>query len=295
LRIFRVAQAHELDFQPDALRLIALHAKRVTHLRRSEEANAAFMDILTDEKGAENTLRLMSEAGVFGRFIPDFARVVAQMQYDMYHVYTTDEHTIRAVGILNRIEQGKLKDDLPIASEVVHKVQSRRALYVAVMLHDIAKGRGGDHSDLGADIALELCPRLGLTAEETESVSWLVRHHLLMSNTAFKRDLDDPQTIARFTERVQSPERLRLLLVLTCADIRAVGPNVWNNWKATLLRELYHRAEEYMSGAQNTATRDARVAASREALLAKLSDWPEEARDQFASSAPPAYWLSYDT
>jgi [protein-PII] uridylyltransferase len=294
LQIFRVAQAHELDFKPDALRLIALHAKRATYLRRSEEANAVFMDILTDEKGAENTLRLMSEAGVFGRFIPDFARVVAQMQYDMYHVYTTDEHTIRAVGILNRIEQGKLKDDLPIASEVVHKVQSRRALYVAVMLHDIAKGRGGDHSDLGADIALELCPRLGLTAEETESVSWLVRHHLLMSNTAFKRDLDDPQTIAAFADAVQSPERLRLLLVLTCADIRAVGPNVWNNWKATLLRELYNRADEYMSGGQNTATRDVRVAAAREALAARLKDWTEDARETFIASASPAYLLAYD-
>ncbi|MBL8644107.1 MAG: [protein-PII] uridylyltransferase [Rhodospirillaceae bacterium] len=295
LQIFRTAQAHALDFQPDALRVIARNAKRITALRDNPAANAVFMDILTEPKGSEAILRLMSEAGVFGRFIPDFARVVAQMQYDMYHVYTTDEHTIRAIGILNRIEQGKLKTDLPVASEVIHKVQSRRALYVAVMLHDIAKGRGGDHSDLGADIALELCPRLGLTPEETESVSWLVRYHLLMSNTAFKRDLDDPQTIAAFTEAVQSPERLRLLLVLTCADIRAVGPNVWNNWKATLLRELYHRAEEYMSGGQNTATRDARIAAKREALAARLKDWPEDVREAAVSSPSPAYWLAYDT
>ena len=192
----------------------------------------------------------MSECGVFGRFIPDFARVVAQMQYDMYHVYTTDEHTIRAIGILSRIEQGKLKDELPISSEIIHKIASRRALYVAVLLHDIAKGRGGDHSDIGAKIALELCPRLGLTPEETETVSWLVKSHLLMSNTAFKRDLDDSQTIIKFTEAVQSPERLKLLVILTCADIRAVGPNVWNNWKASLLKELFERADEYMRGGQ---------------------------------------------
>jgi [protein-PII] uridylyltransferase len=294
LQIFRVAQQNNLDFQPDALRLIGRHAKRVTALRNHEAANAVFMDILTEPLGAENTLRTMSEAGVFGRFVPDFARVVAQMQYDMYHVYTTDEHTIRAIGILNRIEQGKLKDQLPVASDVIHKVQSRRALYVAVMLHDIAKGRGGDHSDIGADIALDLCPRLGLTGEETESVSWLVRHHLLMSNTAFKRDLDDPQTITAFCDAVQSPERLRLLLVLTCADIRAVGPNVWNNWKATLLRELYHRADEYMSGAQNTASRDVRVAACRQALWERLSDWPEEDRETFVASASPAYLVTYD-
>ncbi|MDX2143647.1 MAG: [protein-PII] uridylyltransferase [Rhodospirillaceae bacterium] len=295
IRIFRTAQVNKLDFQPKSLRAVARRAMAATALRDVPEANALFMEILTDPTGAEATLRLMSEAGVFGRFIPDFARVVAQMQYDMYHVYTTDEHTIRAIGILNRIEQGKLKDELPIASEVIHKVQSRRALYVAVMLHDIAKGRGGDHSELGADIANELCPRLGLTPEETESVSWLVRYHLLMSNTAFKRDLDDPLTIARFAEAVQSPERLRLLLVLTCADIRAVGPNVWNNWKATLLRELFHRAEEVMSGAQNTATRDARVAAKREALLARLSDWSAQSREIVAASASPAYWLAYDT
>ncbi len=295
LQIFRIAQTHQFDFQPNALRVITRNAKRMTTLRDDTAANAIFMDILTEPKGAENILRLMSEVGVFGRFIPDFARVVAQMQYDMYHVYTTDEHTIRAIGILNRIEQGKLVDDLPVASDVIHKVQSRRALYVAVMLHDIAKGRGGDHSELGADIALELCPRLGLTPEETESVSWLVRYHLLMSNTAFKRDLDDPQTIATFADAVQSPERLRLLLVLTCADIRAVGPNVWNNWKATLLRELYHRADEYMSGAQNTATRDARVAAARQALAKRLTDWPEESREAAISSPSPAYWLTYDT
>ncbi|MDX2221471.1 MAG: ACT domain-containing protein, partial [Rhodospirillaceae bacterium] len=147
----------------------------------------------------------------------------------------------------------------------------------------------------GAAIALELCPRLGLSAEETESVSWLVRYHLLMSNTAFKRDLDDPQTVARFAEAVQSPERLRLLLVLTCADIRAVGPSVWNNWKATLLRELFHRTNEVLSGAQSTAGRDARVAARREALISRLKDWPEGVREAFLASASPAYWLAYDT
>ena len=295
LKIFRLAQKRGYDFQPKALRAITRAAKRVMTLREDPAANALFLDILTAPEGPENTLRLMNECGVFGRFIPDFARVLAQMQYDMYHVYTTDEHTIRAVGILHRIEQGRLKEELPVATDVVSQVQSRRALYVAVMMHDIAKGRGGDHSEIGADLANTLCPRLGLTPEETETVGWLVRTHLLMSNTAFKRDLDDPQTIARFAEAVQSPERLRLLLVLTCADIRAVGPNVWNNWKATLLRELFHRAEEYMSGAQNTQGRDARVAAAREALAAHLATWPAEDRERLISSAPPAYWLTYDT
>ncbi|MBM3513360.1 MAG: [protein-PII] uridylyltransferase, partial [Alphaproteobacteria bacterium] len=294
LKIFRHAQKRGYDFQPRALRAIAQASKRVARLRDDADANALFLDILTAKEGPEATLRTMSECGVLGRFIPDFARVVAQMQYDMYHVYTTDEHTIRAIGLLHRIEHGKLKDELPIATAVIQQVQSRRALYVAVMMHDIAKGRGGDHSTIGADLALTLCPRLGLTPEETESVAWLVRYHLLMSDTAFKRDLDDAQTIARFADQVQSPERLRMLLVLTCADIRAVGPNVWNNWKATLLRELFYRANEHMSGALSAQGRDARVAAAREALLSRLADWPADMRESFAASAPPAYWLNYD-
>jgi [protein-PII] uridylyltransferase len=298
LRIFKVAQDNGLEFQPRALRQISANARRVAALRDNMEANQIFMEILCSPKSSENILRLMSECEIFGRFIPDFARVVAQMQYDMYHVYTTDEHTIRAIGILNRIEQGSLKDELPVASDIVHKIESRRALYVAVMLHDIAKGRGGDHSDIGADIALTLCPRLGLTPEETETVSWLVRTHLLMSNTAFKRDLDDRETIVRFCEVVQSPERLKLLLILTCADIRAVGPAVWNNWKATLLRDLYHRAMEHMTGEQATAgasRTDHRVTTAKEALAVQLKTWTAAEIETHLAIGSPAYWLAYDT
>ncbi len=295
LTIFLTALQHNLDFQPAVLRAIAHHARGVTGLRNDPEANKVFVDILTHKNGAENILRLMSECGVFGRFIPDFARVVAQMQYDMYHVYTTDEHTIRAIGILNRIEQGKLKTELPISSDIIHKLDSKRVLYVAVLLHDIAKGRGGDHSDLGADIALHLCPRLGLTLAETETVSWLVKHHLLMSNTAFKRDLDDPATISRFAEMVQSPERLKLLVILTCADIRAVGPTVWNNWKATLLKELFTRADQVMRGSQADAGIDMRVTKAKAALAERLADWPAHTRENLLSLASPAFWLGEDT
>ncbi len=295
LRIFHVAQDNGLDLHPRALELITRNLQRVNLIRNNPEANQLFLDILTYETGPESTLRLMNEAGVFGRFVPDFGRVVAQMQFDMYHVYTTDEHTIRAIGILHRIESGALADELPIASEVVHKIQSRRALYVAVLLHDIAKGRGGDHSEIGADIALRLCPRLGMSEEETETVSWLVLKHLIMSDTAFKRDLDDPKTIADFCDAVQSPERLKLLLVLTCADIRAVGPKVWNDWKATLLRELYNRADERMTGGEGTAPLDMRIEHARDELADRLDDWPSDARERFVSSGSPAYWVMHDT
>lgn len=294
IRIFHVAQDNGLDFHPHALDLITRDLHLVSDIRDNTEANRLFIEIMTHKEGPETTLRLMNEAGVFGRFVPDFGRVVAQMQFDMYHVYTTDEHTIRALGILHRIETGALAGELPIASEIIHKIQSRRALYVSVLLHDIAKGRGGDHSELGADIALELCPRFGLSDEETETVSWLVRHHLLMSDAAFKRDLDDPKTIADFCSEVQSLERLKLLLVLTCADIRAVGPKVWNDWKATLLREIYARADERMSGGHATATLDSRIARARAALTERLADWPSKARENFISSGAPSYWVTYD-
>ncbi|MEQ9111924.1 MAG: [protein-PII] uridylyltransferase [Rhodospirillaceae bacterium] len=294
IRIFHVAQEHGLDLHPRALELITRNLYLVSDLREDPVANKLFVEIMTFKRGPETMLRLLNEAGVFGRFVPDFGRVVAQMQFDMYHVYTTDEHTIRAIGILNRIENKKLADELPIATEVIGKIQSRRALYVAVLLHDIAKGRGGDHSELGAEIALTLCPRFGLTDEETETVSWLTRHHLLMSNTAFKRDLDDPKTILDFCGVVQSPERLKLLLVLTCADIRAVGPTVWNEWKATLLRDLYARADERMSDGHATATLDFRVSAARDALSKQLSDWPASEREAFVVSGMPSYWVSYD-
>src|SRR5712672_4025069 len=232
LRLFHVAQQHDLDIHPRALRAVTQSLRLVDgRLRENPEANRLFLEILTSKKDPETALRRMNEAGVFGRFIPDFGRVVAQMQYDMYHVYTVDEHTLFAIGILHKVETGQLKEELPVASQIMPTIASRRALYLATLLHDIAKGRGGDHSVLGEQVALELGPRLGLSGEETETVAWLVRWHLLMSSTAFKLDISDPQAIQNFVERVQSPERLKLLLVLTAADIRAVGPKVWNGWK----------------------------------------------------------------
>jgi [protein-PII] uridylyltransferase len=293
LRLFHVAQRHGLDIHPNALREVRRSLELIdARLRADPEANRLFMDMLTFKREPEITLRRMNEAGVFGRFVPDFGRVVAQMQHDMYHHYTVDEHTIRAIGILAAIERGELKEDLPLASEIVHHVLSRPALYLSVLLHDIAKGRGGDHSVLGAEVAMRLGPRLGLSDAETETVAWLVRFHLAMSNVAFKRDLDDGKTIADFAELVQSPERLRLLLCLTVADIRAVGPGVWNGWKAQLLRELYWRAEETLSGGLATEGRRARIEAKRAALRDKLADWPEDARERAIARQPESYWLS---
>jgi [protein-PII] uridylyltransferase len=295
LRLFHVAQEHGLDIHPRALRSITQNLKRIDRkTRENAEANRLFMEMLTSRKDPETTLRRMNEAGVFGRFMPDFGRVVAQTQHDMYHVYTVDEHTIRAIGLLHKIETGALAEDHPLSNVIVHKVLSRRVLYLSVLFHDIAKGRGGDHSQLGEQVAQRLCPRLGLSDAETETVAWLVRWHLAMSFTAFKRDLDDPKTVADFVALVQSPERLRLLLVLTVADIRAVGPAVWNGWKGQLLRDLYYRAEEAMLGGLAAEGRKSRVDAAKAALRAELHDWPAEAIDKHLARGPDAFWLSAD-
>ncbi|HXC88952.1 MAG TPA: [protein-PII] uridylyltransferase [Stellaceae bacterium] len=295
IRLFHVAQQAELDIHPRALRRAGRCLRLVdAKLRDNPEANRLFLEILTARKDPETALRRMNEAGVLGRFIPDFGRVVAQMQYDMYHHYTVDEHSLFAIGILHKIESGQLKDELPLSTALAGSILSRRALYLAVLLHDIAKGRGGDHSVLGERVALKLGPRLGLADEETETVAWLVRWHLLMSGTAFKRDIGDPQTIAGFVDLVQSPERLKLLLILTSADIRAVGPQVWNGWKAALLRDLYHRAVEVMSGGLTAEPQDSRVAAAQAAVREKLPDFSDAEFAAFLKAGYPFYWLSFD-
>jgi len=295
LRLFAEAERFDLDIHPEALRLVQRNLKRIDrHVQEDAQANALFMQMLTNEKGPKLTLSRLSESGVLGRFLPDFARVVAQMQYDMYHVYTVDEHTIRAIDILSQIERGLLVADHPVATQAIKDLQSRRVLYVAVLLHDIAKGRGGDHSVLGAEIANKLCPRFGLNEWETETVAWLVLHHLDMNRTAYKRDLDDAKTTRDFVELVQSPERLRLLLILTVVDTRAVGPSVWNGWKASLLRELYYNALEAMSGSLPAERREARAGRVRGQVLERLKNWSTADVDWFFDQTNADYFLSYD-
>lgn len=292
IEIFALADLHGLEIHPQAMRAANRDAKLIdAKVRNSARANAMFLDVLTSPREPEYVLRWMNEATVFGRFVPDFGRVVAQMQFDMYHHYTVDEHSIRAIGLLSRIEKGVLGDDHPLATAILRQVISRRVLYVAVLLHDIAKGRGGDHSVLGAEVAKKLCPRLGMTAAETETVAWLVRTHLLMSAVAFKRDLADFKTILDFAEQVQSPERLRLLLVLTVVDIRAVGPGIWNSWKRQLLSDLYEGAEEVLRLGHKHRGRSERIVAKQEALRAALG-WTQAQFENLASRLPEAYLIA---
>jgi len=305
LRILKTARDRGLELHPLALRSFIQNERRAISLRGDEKAAAIFMDLLCGKEPDRHRpaghnpdgarwLGIMNETGFFGRYIADWARIVGQMQFDTYHIYTVDEHTIEAVRVLNTLERGELAQIAPVASDLVDHVQSRRTLYVATLLHDIAKGRGGDHSELGAEVALKVGPALGLTDEETETVSWLVLHHLLLSATAFKRDIDDPKTILDLADTIQSPERLRLLLILTVVDMRAVSSKVWNGWKATLLRELYSRVAEVLAGGLSTTERDVRVARAKQAVVALLSDWTEAEREQFTEIGYAGYWLSFD-
>ncbi|HTG38107.1 [protein-PII] uridylyltransferase [Sphingomonas sp.] len=291
IELFSLADLHGVEVHPLAMRAASRDAKLVDDYRRDKRANALFLDLLTSPRDPETVLRWMNEAGVFGRFVPDFGRVVAQMQFDMYHHYTVDEHTIRAVGLLSRIDRGLLKDEHPIATALFPQIVSRRALYVAVLLHDIAKGRGGDHSILGAEVAERLCPRLGLSPAETETVAWLVRWHLLMSATAFKRDLSDFKTILDFAATVASPQRLMMLMVLTIVDIRAVGPGTWNGWKRQLIGDLYEAAEEVLRRGHKQRGRGERVAAKQDALAQALG-WDAAAFRKLVKNLPESYWVA---
>ena len=301
LRMLRLARARRLKLHPLAMRALIRHERGAVTLRQNPEACEIFLDLLCGQNpdgkpDGAHWLAILNESGIIGRMLPDWARIVGQMQFDTYHIFTVDEHTIEAVRILNALERGKLTDVAPVASGIIEDLQSRRALYMAMLLHDVAKGRGGDHSILGAEIATGVCPQFGLTPEETETVSWLVLHHLLLSHTAFKRDIDDPKTIFDIAEAIQSPERLKLLLVLTVADMRAVSSKVWNGWKATLLRDLYARVAEVLAGGLSTTERDVRVKRARQAAddILAAEGWNEPDRAAYAALGYPGYWLSFD-
>jgi [protein-PII] uridylyltransferase len=293
LRIFKLASHTGLEVHPDALKELRKSLRLIDDkLRNNAEANALFLDILTTSTTPETLLRMMNEAGVLGKFIPEFGKIVAMMQFNMYHHYTVDEHLIRSVGVLSDIERGNLSGDHPLAVSIFPTGAARRVLYVATLLHDIAKGRKEDHSIAGERIARDLCPRLGLNEADTDTVAWLIRYHLLMSETSQMRDLNDFKTIMDFTAIIQSPERLKLLIILTVADIRAVGPGVWNGWKGQLLRTLYAEAEPLLTGGHTAVSRKERVAEAQNQFLEKYPNWIDVERKRATSRHYDAYWLN---
>ena len=296
LRLFEEALKSGLLIHPDAMRLVAANLHLIDErFTKNPEANGIFLNLLLEHGNPERALRRMNETGILGRFIPEFGNIVAMMQTGAYHRYTVDEHTIQCISNLAQIERGELKEDLPVASRILERGVNRRVLYVAMLLHDIGKGRNEDHSVVGAQIAKVVAPRLGLDQAESDLVEWLVANHLLMSDTAQKRDVSDPKTVLKFVRQVESRARLRLLTVLTVCDIRGVGPGVWNNWKAQLLRELYQMTYRALSDgiSDDSVPRGAQEA--RQRFLEAMTDWDGKRRLMETERHPDAYWQALST
>ena len=292
LRIYEEALRTGMLIHPDAMRLVKSNLHLIDDdMRTNPEAQRIFLDLLLKHGNPERSLRRMNELGMLGKFIPEFQPIVALMQYNMYHSYTVDEHIIQCIAQLAMIEKGDLVEDLPIASRILKEGKvNRKVLYVALLLHDIGKGRDEDHSIIGARIARTVAPRLGLKPAEVDTVEWLVRYHLLMSDMAQKRDIADPRTVRDFAKAVQTVKRLDLLCVLTVCDIRGVGPTTWNNWKAVLIRALYRQTRRALEDGMEALTRDNRGAEAKRALREALSDWPrKEVQAEIARHYDP-YW-----
>lgn len=292
LELFQVAQWLALDIHPDALQRISRHAKHIPAASaETPKIVECFRMMLRHPGNLGVSLQRLNESGVLSKIIPEFAALVGQMQYDMYHSFTVDEHVLRAMSVLESLERDELSEELPLSAKLIRGLDAREVLYMAVLLHDIAKGLGGLHSDVGGDMARDIAARFGFSETECETIAWLVANHLLFTDTAYKRDLQDDATIAQFVEQIQSIERLRLLLLVTIADIRAVGPKIWNAWKGALLRELYQRAETALRTgviSQDTAALTQRI----EAVKTALSHWSPEAWHTYRDSVDGRFWMS---
>ena len=291
LRLFEEALRTGLLIHPDAMRAVSANIHLFDEqMRQDKEAQRIFMDLLIKHGNPERALRRMNELGALAAFIPEFQPIVAMMQFNMYHSYTVDEHTIQCISHLAQIERAELMEELPIASSILKKGANRRILYISLLLHDVGKGRDEDHSVLGARISRKVAPRLGLSKKEVETVEWLIRYHLLMSDMAQKRDIADPRTVRDFAKAVQTVNRLDLLTVLTVCDIRGVGPNTWNNWKAVLIRALYRQTKKVLENGYEAITRENRGAEAKKNLKARLVAWDSrQVRSELARHYDP-YW-----
>ena len=294
LKLFSEALRTGLLIHPNAMRLVSANLAMVNNeFRASTEAQQIFLELLLKHGNPERALRRMNELGFLAKFIPEFEPIVAMMQFNMYHSYTVDEHTIQCLKTLAQIEKGELVEELPIASSILKDGVNRKVIYIALLLHDIGKGRSDDHSILGAKIAKHVSPRLGLNKQETETVEWLVRYHLLMSDMAQKRDISDPRTVRDFAKAVQSVKRLNLLTVLTVCDVRSVGPDTWNNWKATLIRQLYAETKAILEQGAEALNRENRMTEAKKALREKLSEWDNKDIKIETGRHYPPYWQGF--
>ncbi len=240
--LFALLQQHPTlkGVRAATIRLVRQHLRRIdSRFRHDADAQARFMGLMRADSGITHALRRMNAYGVLGAYIPAFGKIVGQMQHDLFHVYTVDEHSLFVLRNVRRILHPQYRDELPLASEIGRTLAKPERLYLAALFHDIAKGRGGDHSRLGEIEARTFCQRHGLSEYDTGLVTWLVRHHLVMSQTAQHSDISDPEVVKAFAQMVGDQEHLDNLYLLTVADIRGTSPTLWNAWKGRLLSQLY--------------------------------------------------------
>ncbi|MDB5862498.1 MAG: bifunctional uridylyltransferase/uridylyl-removing protein [Betaproteobacteria bacterium] len=262
--------------------------------RRDPRNRALFMQILTSNSRVTRELKRMNQYGVLGRYLRAFGRIVGQMQHDLYHVYTVDEHILKVVRNLRRFAVPELAHEFPLCSRLMSDFARPEVLYLAGLFHDIAKGRGGDHSTLGAVDAARFAKAHDISKEDSELIAWLVSNHLVMSATAQKQDISDPAVVRAFADRMQSERRLAALYLLTVADIRGTSPKVWNAWKAKLLEDLYHLTQRLLAG--NGVNLDSSVQSRQQEAQAKLRLYalPESAHEKLWAQLDTAYFLRHD-
>lgn len=277
LEVFLILQQNpELKgVRASTIRQIHAHLHLIDdNFRRDIKNRTLFMEIIRQPKGVTHEFRRMNELGVLGAYLAEFGRIVGQMQHDLFHAYTVDEHTLFLVGNLRRFSCEENREELPLCSEVFNQLPKPEILYIAGIYHDIAKGRGGDHSVLGVVDAKSFCERHNLSEYDTNIVAFLIRYHLAMSTTAQKSDLEDPTVIKKFADLVETTERLNYLYLLTVADIRATNNNLWNGWRDSLLKQLYHSTHQWIehTEAQAKSTREKSYKKYQEAMQQLLSN-----------------------
>ncbi|SMF96905.1 UTP--GlnB (protein PII) uridylyltransferase, GlnD [Methylomagnum ishizawai] len=299
LQIFLLLQQNTSlqGIRASTIRLIRQHLYLIDEdFRRNPEACRLFMTILRQKTGITHQLRRMNRYGVLAAYLPPFGRVVGRMQYDLFHVYTVDEHTLFVIRNLRRFSLAQYRADHPLCSELFELIPKPEILYIAALMHDIAKGSGEDHSTLGATIAQEFCLRHGISARDTELIKWLVQHHLIMSMTAQRKDINDPEIIHQFATAVGSQATLDHLYLLTVADIRATNPNLWNSWKDALLKELYLTTRwvfrRGLTKPLEQAEKIAQVKAESRVLLHKLGI-PDPIVERVWNTLNDEYFLRY--
>jgi [protein-PII] uridylyltransferase len=297
LELFVLLQQHpELrGVRAETIRLIGTHVSLIDEeFRQNPRHHRLFMEILCAPVGVTHELRRMNLYGVLGRYIPSFGRVVGRMQYDLFHAYTVDAHTLFVVSNLRRLAMPKYNDEFPALSQIMQSLPRQEIAYLAALFHDIAKGRGGDHSELGAVDAEAFCLEQGLGRYEARLVAWLVRNHLILSITSQKKDISDPDIIHDFARRVGDQVHLDYLYVMTVADVRGTNPKLWNAWKARLFEQFYERTKRALRrGLETPVDQEELIRETQEQARAKMPEVPAEQVSRVWSQWTEAYFLRY--